>query len=204
MRKPSIRLLAAGVLTLGLAVGSASAADAAANVNMALAITRGPWRTSVHTAFQTDNAAGLVVGDSNRAQAVSSHCIACKTVAIAVQVDLASGPVVSIRAVNKAIATTIAGVGDDTCASAYQFIVAPDEMVVFSAQGKAAIAAVEAAVAAEARSGASCAAITAQVGADMNTLGATLFDPASYAPGNPGVHLLPHLNVNRYQDNQQA
>jgi hypothetical protein len=109
MRVPSIKLISAGVLTLGLMIGTATAAGAVGNLNMALAITGGPWRTSVQTAFQTDNNAGLTVGDANRAQAVSRYCTGCKTVAIAVQVDLAAGPVVSIRAITKAIATPVAG-----------------------------------------------------------------------------------------------
>ena len=74
MRVPSFKLIAAGVLTLGLMIGTATAAGAVGNFNMALSITGGPWRTSVHTAFQTDNAAGLVVGDANRAMAVSRSC----------------------------------------------------------------------------------------------------------------------------------
>ena len=124
--------------------------------------------------------------------------------AIAVQVDLAAGPVVSIRALNKAVAQTVAGINDDTCASAYQFVIAPNELVVFSPAGKAAIASIEATVAAIAHSASDCAAITANVDSSMNTLAAVLLNPASYAAGNPGVHPFPTLNVNRYQDNERA
>jgi hypothetical protein len=95
-------------------------------------------------------------------------------------------------------------VNDDTCASAFQFIIAPNQMVVFSAQGKASIASINAAVAAEARSTDDCATITDKVDVLMDGMATALFDPASYTPGDPGVHLAPQLNVNRYQDNQAA
>ena len=194
-----LRLIAGGVMTLGLMIGTATAAGATTNLNGALSITGGPVRTSIHTAFQTDNYAGTTVTDVNRAQAVSVNCApGCKTVAIAVQVDLASGPVIAIHAGNAAVAQTFGAVGADTCASAYQFVIAPNTQVVFSAQGKAGIAAVEAAVAAEARSGDTCAVITDNTDAAMGTLAAVLTDPSSYAAGNPPAGgILPHVNFNR-------
>ena len=196
--RQKIPMMAAGLLTLGLVIGAATTAGAAANVNFALAITGGPYKTSVHTSYQTDNAAGLTVTDANRAQAVSVSCVGCKTVAIAVQVDLAAGPVVNIRASNKAIAQTRRGINDDTCASAYQFIVAPNEMVVFSPSGKAGIAAIESLVSAESRSGDSCAVITEKVDAAMGTMANLLLDSSSYIPGNPGSGgIFPHLSFNR-------
>ena len=198
------KLFTAGVLGLGLILGSATAAGASTNVNLALSITGAFQHNSAHVAFQTNNDTGLVVGDANRAQAVSVNCASCKTVAVAVQIDLAVGPVTAIRAGNVAIAQSRGVVNSDTCASAYQFIVAPDEMVVFTPTAKAQIATVAAAVTAEARSTADCATITATVDSSMNTLAGVLTNPASYAPGTPTGHVFPSLNVNRYQSNQSA
>jgi hypothetical protein len=194
-----LKLIGAGVMTLGLMIGTATAAGATTNLNGALSITGGAVRTSVHTAFQTDNYAGTTVTDVNRAQAVSVNCApGCKTVAIAVQVDLAAGPILGLHAGNAAIAQTYNAVGADTCASAYQFVIAPNTQVVFSAAGKAGIAAVEAGVAAEARSGDSCDVITANTDAAMGTLAGVLTDPASYTAGNPPAGgILPHVNFNR-------
>lgn len=199
LKSRRLKMIAAGVMTLGLMIGTATAAGATTNLNMALSITGGAQRTSVHTAFQTDNYAGTTVTDVNRAQAVSINCApGCKTVAVAVQVDLAAGPVIAIHAGNAAIAQTVRAVGADTCASAYQFVIAPNTQVVFSSSGKAGIAAVSATVAAEARSGDSCAVITASTDAAMVTLAGVLVDPASYTAGNPPVGgILPHVNFNR-------
>jgi hypothetical protein len=204
MKIPSLKLLSAGVLTLGLMIGTATAAGAMANVNMALSITGAFMHTSVHTAIQTDNEVGLTVADANRAQAVSVNCANCKTVAIAVQVDLAAGPVVDIRAQNKAIAQTVRSVNADTCASAYQFVVAPDELVVFTPTAKATLATIAAEINTEAHSTDTCAVISATVDGLADNIAAVLLAPGSYAPGSPGGHLFPSINVNRYQDNQQA
>jgi hypothetical protein len=205
MKRRKLLLLAAAGLTGALVIGATTGADASANANLALSITGGQTHRSAHTAFQVNNNVGLSVADANRAQASSVGCVDCKTVAAAVQVDLAAGPVVSIHAINKAVAVERSTVNSDTCAMAYQFVIAPNARVVFSASGKADIAAVQAAVRAEVASSASCADIQASVAASMDTLGGVLGDPGSYAPGDPsGPHLLPRLNVNRYQDNQAA
>jgi hypothetical protein len=196
--------LAAGAMAAGLVLAGAGTAEAT-NVNVALSLTGGAKHYSAHTAFQINNNVGLSVGDGNRAQATSVACLNCKTVAVAVQIDLASGPVVSIRALNKAVATTSHAINADTCAAAYQFIIAPSELVVFSTAGKAAIAAVKAAVTAEVASADSCAVITATVATQMDALQSVLLDPTSYVPGTPGRQgVLPHLNLNRSQDNQAA
>jgi len=57
-----IKYLFGGLASLGLIVGGATAADAAGNVNVALSVTGAFTHTSQHSAFQIDNAAGLVVG----------------------------------------------------------------------------------------------------------------------------------------------
>jgi hypothetical protein len=105
--------------------GATNVADAA-NANLAVALTGGQVHTSTKVAFQVNNNVGLVVADGNRAQAASTLCEDCKTVAVAVQIDLAAGPVVSIHALNKAISTEYRTVNSDTCASAYQFVIAPN------------------------------------------------------------------------------
>jgi len=200
MRKITSTLAAAG-LAAALALGGAANAEAA-NGNLALSLTGGRTTYSANTAFQVNNNVGKVVADANRAQASSLLCNGCKTVAVSVQIDLAAGPVLAIRALNQAIATTNRAVNADTCASAYQFIVAPDAMVVFSATGKAAIDAIKAAVVAEVRSANSCAVIVANVAAQMDALTVVLSSDSTYEPGTPGATVLPHLNVNRYQDNK--
>lgn len=204
-------MLAAGGIAAALVVATAGSAAAATNTQLVLSTTGATTHTSVHTGFQVNNNVGLVVGDANRAQAASVFCNGCKTVAVAVQIDLASGPVVTVRAINKAIATEYATNLADTCAAAYQFIIAPDQTVSFSDAGKAGIDAVKAAVAAEAASTDDCLTIDAAVAADMDTLAGVLSDPASYVIAATNTATVaraavaaPHVNVIRSIDVQAA
>lgn len=173
-------MLAAGGIAAALVVATAGSAAAAGNTQLVLSTTGAGTHTSVHTGFQTNNETGLVVADANQARADSRYCNDCKTVAVAVQIDLASGPVVNIKASNLAISYEYATNNADTCAAAYQFVIAPDLRVSFSDAGKAAIADIKAQVAAEAASTDDCLTITANVASLMDSLGAVLSDPGSY------------------------
>jgi hypothetical protein len=103
----------------------ATSAEAGVAINEAPAFTSPVDRNEVRVAFdlRTDN--GPFVVASNRAVARSMSCAGCNTVAIAVQIDLVSGPTRRINATNRAEARTTNCVACNVLASATQFIVAP-------------------------------------------------------------------------------
>jgi hypothetical protein len=118
--------------------------------------------------------------------------------------------VVRIAAINTAIATQFAATNSQTCASAYQFIIAPDQTVRFSADGLAAINAIRANVTAITASTDDCATITAMVAGQMDDLAGVLGDPGSYtfttvAPmARLAAAVRPSVSVQRYSDVQSA
>jgi hypothetical protein len=184
--KLKFKLLAGGVAALGL-IGAASGAGAGTRLNLAVAVTGGQRHNAVSTQFQTNTTNTSPINDSNRAQAVSVLCVDCKTVAVAVQIDLAQGPVNAITGINKAVADERRTVNADTCAAAYQFIIAPGEQVSFSSDGSAAINSIKARVAAVARSDESCDSIQSNIVSQMDQLYNVLTDPNSYVGAQPNV-----------------
>lgn len=203
------KVLSAGVLAAGLWAAATMGASAGTHVNGALSITGANTHNSVHTAFQTNTNVGTSATDVNRASATSVVCQNCHTVAVAVQIDLASGPVVAIHADNKAVAYENRTVNADTCASAYQFVIAPSVQTSFSADGSAAIGAIKASVQSAANSGASCESIQASVANDMDSLLNTLLDSSTYNGVAPTAaaaarSAAPAVNVSRYVDVKSA
>ena len=68
---------------------------------------------------------GPSVTDPSTAYASSSHCQGCLTNAIAITVDVLSGPVSSVYAPTKAVATDNFCMACNTLAADYTFVVAP-------------------------------------------------------------------------------
>jgi hypothetical protein len=198
MRAPKLAL--AGLLCLGLVIGSASAASAAVNLNLAIALTTPLNHTSVRTSYQVNNDPAGVVADGNEARAISEMCNNCRTVAVAVQIDLAAGPVVSVSGVNEAVSRTGDGSNDDTGAYAYQFIIAPSEQVVFTPTCTTTINGILADVTAIAKNE-SAMQRSVDIAGKFDLLNSTLLNVGCYQAGTP---LGPEFNVTVNQRSQTA
>jgi hypothetical protein len=127
--------VAAFLVALSFVGLPATSAGAGVALNGAQALTFQMDRNEVQVAFQLRTDSGPLVGAFNRAVARSSSCAGCNTVAIAVQIDLVSGPTRRIDVTNRAEARTSNCLGCNTLASATQFVVAPGVDVHLTQQG---------------------------------------------------------------------
>jgi len=123
------------LLALAIVFVPAASAGAGARLNNAQALTSQVNRNQVQVAFDVRTDSGPMVGAYNNAVARSMSCGGCNTVAIAVQIDLVSGPTTRIDATNHAEARTSNCIGCNTMASATQFVIAPGTDVHLTQQG---------------------------------------------------------------------
>jgi hypothetical protein len=117
------KYLLAVVAVLGLTLGTAQGAGASASWNGAFAFS-GPWdKKGFDLAFDIPIDSGPYVHLENRAYAFAGYCNGCRSVAIAVQIDLIEGDLRQLDLVNIGRAETRRCVQCTTVTAVHQFVV---------------------------------------------------------------------------------
>jgi hypothetical protein len=117
------KYLLAIVAVFALTFGTAEGAGASASWNGAFAFS-GPWdKTGFDLAFDTPVDGGPYVRLENRAYAFAGYCNGCRSIAIAVQIDLIEGTPRQLDLVNIGQAETRRCVGCLTVTAVHQFVV---------------------------------------------------------------------------------
>ncbi|HZR96069.1 MAG TPA: hypothetical protein VFA56_10265 [Gaiellaceae bacterium] len=136
------RRLAILVLALAAVLTPASArADnngCPPGANCAIAVNQTDNSSLFDFAWAIKHVAGPVVDQGNAAVAYSS-CNSCQTTAIAIEIVLVTGPTTEMKPENVAAAANAGCTLCDTFATAYQFVIAADGPVHFTAEGKQAL-----------------------------------------------------------------
>jgi hypothetical protein len=159
------RFLGAALVAAFIAV-PATSAEAGTRYNQALAYTNGRHRVDVAVSFRVSYDHGSIVTANNFAFARGSYCTGCRTVAIAVQIDLVSGPVTKVNANNVSVAKNVKCLNCETVADAHQFVVAPGtEDVGLTQQGDSQLRAIRRELIADAWSAAPGAQLQGQINA---------------------------------------
>jgi putative peptide zinc metalloprotease protein len=115
----------AAIAVVALVVGVADAASAGVSFNNAFAFSNPWYRQSFDLAYDLDHDRGPFVFAQNGAFAYATNCNGCRSIAIAVQIDLVAGDVQRIDARSRTQAITKGCTGCLALAAAHQFIVAP-------------------------------------------------------------------------------
>jgi hypothetical protein len=130
--------LVAASAAIALAFVPATTAAAGTRDNVAIAITDARHPVDVDVSFQITHDHGPVANATNLASATGSNCTGCRTIAVAIQIDLVSGVVSTVNAQNVSLAENFKCVLCQTLADAHQFIVAPGgEDVDLTGEGRA-------------------------------------------------------------------
>ncbi len=158
------KLGAVVAVVAGLSIGLGGTVGAATDANYALARTQGnlslTWgfpgipmhasfgsKAAVNVSFRVNGQAygpggfsvpaeqGPNVADPSSANASSSFCQGCLTNAIAINVDVVSGPLTSVYAPTNAVAKDTYCVGCNTLAADYTFVVAPGTVAFLTSAG---------------------------------------------------------------------
>ena len=146
--------LVAASAAIALVFVPATTAAAGTRDNVAIAITDARHPVDVDVSFQITHDHGPVANANNLASATGSNCTGCRTIAIAIQVDLVSGVVTKVNAQNFSLAENFKCVQCETLADADQFIVAPGgEDVDLTGHGRAELEAIRRDLVAEVHSG---------------------------------------------------
>jgi len=135
MPKRALLLLVA-TLTLALALGSQAPAVAGArgDDNTARAVNTTDGASVFKLALSIRRTAAVEVSPDNTAMAIAS-CESCQTVAVALQVVLATGPAAAVEASNVAVAVNDHCQDCETLAVAFQFVVVTGGPVRFTSKG---------------------------------------------------------------------
>jgi hypothetical protein len=119
---------------------------------------------------------------------------------VAVQIDLAIGPVNGVVGVNIANSRTVGGQNDDTASYAVQYIIAPSEPVVFTPACTASINGILADITNIAKTE-STTTRDADINAQTDNLNNTLLNTSCYTPGTPtGGQVLVTVNQRKVSD----
>jgi hypothetical protein len=135
--------------------------------------------------FRVPSEQGPTVADPSAANASSSYCHGCLTNAIAINVDVVSGPTTSVFAPTKAVATDTYCVGCNTLAADYTFVVALGTVAFLTPQGLSALDAIASALVADANTPEQSSVLAAQVEAQLAAIqgvlqpGSATLDPVS-------------------------
>lgn len=183
--------LTAGVLTAALTLGMALPAGASIGNNHAFAHTGDRRTTDVNVKWQVAETGRNNVVANNMARAESEDCTNCRTVAVAVAIDLMTTdkPVISITANSTAEATNTNCVSCDTTALAYQFIVAPGVPETFTQPAQDTLNGIMAQVQAKALSGEPGTQLAVDVDALMGQVSSVVTNPASYTAIPAPIHV---------------
>jgi putative peptide zinc metalloprotease protein len=135
IRKLTLAILLAALLSGGWGAATASAQDTAA-----VAVNTKDGSDLIKVAFQIRHTMQDVVDNTNAAVAYAS-CSDCQTVAISFQVVLAGGDASTVTPTNLALALNENCTACETAAFAYQFVTSGDVILHFTAEGNRRIAA---------------------------------------------------------------
>src|SRR2546421_7643424 len=185
-RRAAAALLAAAIAALGLSttVGATGGAD-----NSAIAVNTRDNSSLFRLGFSITRVRDQVVDSVNTALAYAS-CTGCQTVAIAIQVILATGIPSVVAPVNQAIAINYLCNLCDTLATAYQFVIGTGQDVRLTGQGREEIARIREELRALRDSHLTGPAIQERVAAlmaDLRTVLATQLVPVSGSEGKEGT-----------------
>lgn len=165
-------ILVAAVIALPAGAGTAIALANSGDTS-AVAINTKDGSSIFRLTFATRRVSGTVVDSQNAAVAFSS-CSDCQTVAISIEVVLASGDPTTVAPVNEAIAINQNCTSCDTLAAAYQFVYAMDTKLKLTAEGHHQLAYIRQQLEHLRTSGLTIEQITTQVRTLMNRLSSVL------------------------------
>ncbi len=107
---------------------------ASSQLNAAISVNQANGRSVYHLAFEVARSTGVDVALTNVAVALS-QCLDCRTIAVAIQVDLVSPVPTILAATNLAVAANTQCTLCDSLAFAFQYVVATTTPVTFTTQG---------------------------------------------------------------------
>jgi hypothetical protein len=205
------KLGAVVAVVAGLSMGLGGSVGAATDANYAFARTQGnlslTWgfpgipfhasfgsKAAVNVSFRVNGQAygqgsfsvpseqGPSVGDPSAANASSSYCQGCLTNAIAINVDVVTGPVSVVYTPTTAVAKDNYCVGCNTLAADYTFVVAPGTVAFLTQQGLSDLYAIASNVVAEANTVEPSPVLAQQVVSALQAIQTLLANPAELDP----------------------
>ena len=132
--------------------------------------------------FSVPNEQGPNLADSSSANASSSFCQGCLTNAIAINVDVVTGPATTVYAPTNAVARDTYCVGCNTLAADYTFVVAPGTVAFLTPQGLSDLYAIASTVVAEANTVEPSPVLAQQVVSALQAIQTLLENPAELDP----------------------
>ncbi len=207
------KLGAVVAVVAGLSVGFGGSVGAATDANYAFARTQGnfalTWgfpgipfhasfgsKAAVNVSFRVNGQAygprgftvpaepGPNVADPSSANASSSYCQGCLTNAIAINVDVVTGPVGSVFVPTNAVAKDTYCVGCNTLAADYTFVVAPGAVAALTPAGLSDLYGIASTVVAEANTPEPSSVLAQQVITELQAIQTLLENPAELDPLN--------------------
>jgi hypothetical protein len=160
-------------------------------------------------AFSVPAVQGPNVADPSAANASSSFCQGCLTNAIAINVNVVSGPVTSVFAPTDAVATNNFCVGCNTLAANYTFVVSPGTAASLTPAGLSDLYAIATQVVAQANTLEPSQVLAGQVISALGAIQAVLENPADLDPvgsAQPAAvpELQPPAGVQRFGETQYS
>jgi hypothetical protein len=231
------RLGSVFAVVIGLSMGVAGSAGAAGDANFAFARTQGyfslTWgfpgipfhfsfgKTAANVSFRVNGQAygqggfsvpalpGPSLADPSAANASGNYCQGCLTNAIAINVDVISGPANSVFAPTNAVATDNNCLGCNTLAADYTFVVAPGTTAALTPSGLSDLYTLASTVVSDANTVEPSPVLAVQVVSALNAIQALLENPAELDPvGSPQpaavAQLAPHAGVQELGETQYA
>jgi hypothetical protein len=185
---------AAAAITLTLV--PASTASAATRNNAAVAFTNAHHNIDIDVSFRVTHDKGPVVNANNLAFATGSDCTGCRTIAVAIQIDLVSGVVTNVNAQNFSTAKNVDCVECETLAFANQFVVAPGgEDVELTQQGGAELVAIRSQLMGDVGSGEPIPELQADLDALMSEINTVLGTEVRSGGSDPGNTVVYHRDT---------
>ena len=210
---------------LGGSAGLGGTAGAATDANYAFARTQGnfglTWgfpginfhpsfgtKSAVNVSFRVNGQAygprgfsvpaepGPNLADPSSANASSSYCQGCLTNAIAINVDVLTGPAGSVFVPTNAVARDTYCVGCNTLAADYTFVVAPGTVAALTTQGLSDLGAIASQVVADANTPESSSVLAQQVITELQAIQMLLEGPELDPVGSPQAAVaapVPHV-----------
>ena len=205
------KLGAVVAVVAGLSIGLGGTVGAASDANLVFARTQGnfaltwgfpgiPFHASFgskaavivsfrvngqaygHGGFSVPAEQGPILGDPSSATATSSYCQGCLTNAIAINVNVVSGPTNAVYAPTKAVATDIHCTACNTLAADYTFVVAPGAVAFLTQQGLSDLYAIASTVVGEANTVEPSPVLAQQVASALGAIQTLLANPAELDP----------------------
>ena len=215
------KLGAVVAVVAGLSMGLGGTVGAATDANFAFARTQGnfelTWgfpgipfhasfgsKAAVNVSFRVNGQAygqggfsvpaeqGPNLTDPSSANASSAYCQGCLTNAIAINVDVITGPASSVFAPTNAVAKDTFCVGCNTLAADYTFVVAPGTVAALTPAGLSDLYTIASQVVAEANTNEPSPVLAGQVISALQAIQALLESPAELDPlGSPQAAAVP-------------